>query len=103
VEKNKISSCDNHIYDVDAREKLVFKKKQYTFHKKKWKALYFDVSMSRMDKLLSEESICNVGSVVCCSFDCCQYFPHEKTSLVVKEFWKMSYEDQKVYGLDIPC
>ncbi len=50
----------------------------YTFHNKKWKALDFDVSMSRMDKLLSEEAICNVGSIVCCSFNCCQYFLHEK-------------------------
>jgi hypothetical protein len=80
VEKNKISSCDNHIYGVDAKGKFGVNMYIYiyTFHNKKWKALDFDVSMSRMDKLLSEEAICNVGSIVCCSFNCCQYFLHEK-------------------------
>ncbi len=37
-----------------------------------------------------------------CSLNCCQYFPHKKTALMRKEFWKLSYEDQKAYGLDIP-
>jgi hypothetical protein len=56
-----------------------------------------------MDKLLFEESICNVGTIVCYSLNYCQYLPHEKTTLNVrKKFWKIFYEDKKVYGLDIP-
>jgi hypothetical protein len=55
-----------------------------------------------MDKLLFEESICNVGTIVHCSLNCCQYFPHEKIAFVKEEFWKMFYEDQKAYGFDIP-
>ncbi len=97
-------SYDNsHISYVDAEGEIGVKKKQYTFHKRKRKALDFDVSMLRMDKLLFEESICNVGTIVCYSLNYCQYLPHEKTTLNVrKEFWKMFYENQKVYGLDIP-
>jgi len=93
---------DSHIFDVDVEWKIGVKKKQYTFHKRKRKVLDSDVSMSRMDKLLFEESICNVGTIVHCSLNCCQYFPHEKIAFVKEEFWKMFYEDQKAYGFDIP-
>jgi hypothetical protein len=62
---------DNHIFDVDAEGEVGVKKKQYIFHNKKKKALDFDVSMSRMDKLLSEESICDVGVVFHCSLNFC--------------------------------
>jgi len=78
------------------------KKKQYTFHKRKRMALYDDVLMSKINKLLSEESIRIVGATICCSLNCCQYFPHEKIALMKGEFWKMSYEDRNSYGLDIP-
>ncbi len=43
----------------------------YTFHNRKKKTLDFDVPMSRMDKLLSEESICDVGISFCCSLNFC--------------------------------
>jgi hypothetical protein len=78
------------------------KKKKKTFHKRKRKASNFDVSMSRMDKLLFEESICNVGTVIYYSLNCCQYFPHEKIAFMKEEFWKMFYVNQKAYGFDTP-
>jgi hypothetical protein len=64
---------DSHIFDVDVEQKIGVKKKQYTFHKRKRKALVSNVSMSRMDKLLFEESICNVGTIGYCILNCCQY------------------------------
>jgi hypothetical protein len=42
------------------------------------------------------------GSTNCSSLNCCQYFLCEKNALMKKEFWKMSYQDRKAYGLDIP-
>jgi hypothetical protein len=30
------------------------------------------------------------------------HFPHEKISWVKEEFWNMSFENQKFYGLNIP-
>ncbi len=102
--KALFKSYDNsHISYEDAKGEIGDKKKQYAFHKRKKKALDSDVSMLRMDKLLFEESICNVGIILCYFLNYCQYLPHEKTTLNVrKEFWKMFYEDQKVYGLNIP-
>jgi len=55
-----------------------------------------------MDKLLFEESICNIATIVYYSLNCCQYFPHEKNAFVKEEFWKMFYEGQKAYGFDTP-
>jgi hypothetical protein len=33
--------------------------------------------------------------------NCCQHFPCEKT-LLKQEFWSLSFENRKAYGLDIP-
>jgi hypothetical protein len=66
------------------------------------KALDVDVPMSRIDKLLFEESIQTIGVIVYYSLNCCQYFLWEKIALMRKEFWKMFCEDKKAYGLDIP-
>ncbi len=59
------------------------------------------VSISRMDRLLYEESTWNIG-VVCCFLNYSPHFPHEKIAWVKEEFWNMSFEDKKVYGLNIP-
>jgi hypothetical protein len=92
---------DNNIFDVDVREQFVWRKKK-TFHKRKRKALDVDVLMSRINKLLFEESIQTIGTIVCCSLNCCQYFLCKKIALMKEEFRKMLYENKKVYGLDIP-
>jgi hypothetical protein len=41
----------------------------------------------------------NVGAAKCCTMNCCQHFPHEK--MLKQEFWSLSFEDRKTYGLDI--
>ncbi len=47
---------DNHTFGLDAKRTISVKKKK-TFHKKNKKALNVNVPMSRIDKLLFEESI----------------------------------------------
>jgi hypothetical protein len=48
---------DNHISDVDVEGAIGVKKERYTFHKRKKKTLDVDIPVSRIDKLLFEESI----------------------------------------------
>ncbi len=52
--------------------------------------------------MLLEEFMHNVGAIKCCTMNCCQHFPHEKTLLLRQEFWNFSFEDHIAYGLDIP-
>jgi hypothetical protein len=52
--------------------------------------------------MLSEEFVRNVGVAKCCAMNCCQHFPHEKTLLLKQNFWSLSFEDHRAYGLDIP-
>ncbi len=52
-----LKSCnDNHIFGLNAKRTISVKNKN-TFHKKKRKALDVNVLVSRIDKLLSKESI----------------------------------------------
>jgi len=46
--------------------------------------------------------MCNVGATKCCTMNCCQYFPREKNLLLRYEFWNLSFEDCRAYGLNIP-
>jgi hypothetical protein len=59
-------------------------------------------SISRIEKMLSKEFVHNVGATKCCTMNCCQHFPHEKTLLLKQEFQSLSFEDRIPYGLDIP-
>jgi hypothetical protein len=52
--------------------------------------------------MLLEEFVCNASVTKCCTMNCCQHFPCEKTLLLKQEFWNLSFEDRKTYGLDIP-
>jgi hypothetical protein len=38
----------------------------------------------------------------CCAMNFCQHFSHKNTLLLRQEFWGLSFEDHKTYGLDIP-
>jgi hypothetical protein len=51
--------------------------------------------------MLLEELVHNVGAIKCCTMNCCQHFPCEKT-LLKQEFWSLSIEDRRAYGLNIP-
>jgi hypothetical protein len=61
----------------------------------------FKGSVFTIEKMLLEESMCNVGVALCCTMNCCQHFLHEKT-LLRQEFWSLFFENHKTYGLDIP-
>jgi len=78
------------------------RKNKYSFHNKKQSVADFEGSISRIEKVLSKESMCNVGVATCCTMNCCQHFPHEKTLLLKQEFWSLSFEDRIAYGLNIP-
>ncbi len=74
----------------------------YFLKTKKWSVGHSDRLVSRIDKLLSHESIRNVSSALCSTWNCYQHFPCEKTTLLKQEFWGLSFKECKVYGMDIP-
>ncbi len=88
--------------DVDDVGTIGVENKKYSFHKRKNNVINFEGSISRIEKVLLEESVCNVGAAKCCTMNCCQHFPHEKTLLLKQEFWSLSFEDHKASSLDIP-
>jgi hypothetical protein len=77
------------------------KKKKYSFHEKMQSVVNFEGSISRIEKMLAKEYVHNVGASKCCTMNCCQHFPCEKT-LLKQEFWSFPFEDHKTYGLNIP-
>ncbi len=77
------------------------KKKKYSFHIRKCNVIDSKGSISRIEKLMSEKFMHNVGVTKCCTTNCCQHFPHEKTLLLREEFSSLSFEDCKTCGLDI--
>ncbi len=50
----------SHILDIDEKEAIGVKKKQYTFHKKKQKACYFEGSISKIENV--KELVRNVNA-----------------------------------------
>jgi len=44
----------------------------------------------------------NVGAAKCCAINCYQHFSHKKTLLLKQEFWSLSFDNCKTYGLNIP-
>ncbi len=92
---------ENNIPTINEEGEIVIRKKQYTFQKKKRNVGHFDCSMSRIEKLLSQESIRNMNFTLCCTQNCCQHFLHEKMTLLREKFWGLSFEECKVYGMDI--
>jgi len=78
------------------------KKKKCSFHKKKQSLTNSNGSISKIEKMLSKESMRNVGAAKCCAMNCCQHVPYEKTLLLKQEFWSFSFEDYKTYGWHIP-
>jgi hypothetical protein len=58
--------------------------------------------MSMINKLLSQEFVQNVSFALCCAQNCYQCFLGQKTTLLREEFWGLSFEKCKAYGMDIP-
>jgi hypothetical protein len=44
----------------------------------------------------------SVSASNCCAMNYRQRFLHKKTLLLRQEFWSLSFEDHRTYGLDIP-
>jgi hypothetical protein len=76
-----ITFNDTHIPNVDDVEEIGVKKTKYSFHKRKRNVVDFKGSISRIEKVLLEEFVRNVGVAKCCTMNCCQHFPCEKTLL----------------------
>jgi hypothetical protein len=81
-----ISYDENNIPTIDEEGEIGVRKKQYTFQKRKRSVGHSNRSMSRIEKLLSQEFVQNVSFVLCCAQNCCQHFPCEKTTLLKEEF-----------------
>jgi hypothetical protein len=62
----------------------------------------FEGSISRIEKVLLEESMHNVGVAKCYTMNCYQHFFHGKILLLRQEFWSLSFENRTTYGLDFP-
>ncbi len=77
-------------------------KKKYSFHKTNQNVADVEGSISKIKKVLSKESMSNVGGAKCCAMNYFQHFLHEKTLLLKQKFWSLLFEDRKTYGLDIP-
>jgi hypothetical protein len=58
--------------------------------------------VSRIKKVLSEESYRGVRGVMCCSLNCCQQFLHEMMGLLTHEFWSKLFEEKSAHMFDIP-
>jgi hypothetical protein len=91
---------EGHVPNVDEMGVVGVKKKQYIFHKKKQGLCDFKGATSRIEKVLFEEFVQNVSALTCCGMNCCQRFPHKKMFLR-QEFWNLSFEDRRVYGLNL--
>jgi hypothetical protein len=58
------------------------KKKKYSFRKRMQNVVDSEGSISRIEKMLSEEFVCNVGVAKCWAMNFCQHFPHEMNLLL---------------------
>jgi len=76
--------------------------KNYNFNKRKWKEIVFVNLVSKIEKVVSEESCCRVGVVMCCSLNCRQHFPHQMTRILKHKFGNKSFEEKFNHTLDIP-
>jgi len=52
--------------------------------------------------VVSNEFSRNVNAILCCPWNYYHYFLHEKTLLLRKKFWGPSFQDYRMYGLNIP-
>ncbi len=102
MRKRLLAYNESHTLNVDDVGIIGLKKKQYYFYKKKQNVRDFKGSISRVEKLFSEEFVQNVSAYMCCRMKCCQHCLQEKTMLLKQKSWSFSFKNYKVYGLDIP-
>jgi hypothetical protein len=92
---------ESYVPKVDVRGMIGVKKKKYGFSKRKRKKIVSINSVSRIKKVLSEESCCGVKVVMCCLLNCCQHFLHQMIRILRREFWNKLFEERFVHKLDI--
>jgi hypothetical protein len=93
---------ENHILAVDEEGEITIKKNIYMFKRGNKGYVIYEALVSRIEKLLSNESIQNVSVVLYCPRNYYQYFPGEKALMLKEDFWGPSFEDYRAYGLNIP-
>jgi hypothetical protein len=57
--------------------------------------------MSRIEKFIFPRVHLDVSPTFHYARNCCQHFLHEKTTLLKKKFWGLSFEECRMYGMDI--
>ncbi len=78
------------------------KKKNSNFSKIKWKEIVFVNPISKIEKVLSEESCCGIRVVMCCSLNCCQHFLRQMIGILKHKFGNKSFEKKFKHTLDFP-
>jgi hypothetical protein len=76
LKKILFSYYENYIPEVDVEGMINVKKNIYSFNKRKQKEIVSLNFISRIEKVLNEESCHGVGAEMCCSLNCYQHFPH---------------------------
>jgi hypothetical protein len=82
------------------KEKLV-KEEVIYFSKEETNCWTFKLLSVKGLKVVVPGIVQKVGSALCCTWNYCQHFICEKT-LLKEEFWGLSFEECKTYGMDIP-
>ncbi len=72
LKKLLLSYDESYIPNIDVERMIVVKKN--SFNKRKWKEIVFVNFVSKIEKVLNEESCHGVKMVICCSLDYCQHF-----------------------------
>jgi hypothetical protein len=73
-----LSYDESYVLELDVEGMIGLKKKKYGFSKRKWKEIMSINSISKIEKVLSEESCRGVG-VAMCSLNYYQHFPCQMT------------------------
>jgi hypothetical protein len=91
---------ERYIPKVDVEGMIGVKKK--IISKIKQKEIVSINSVSRIKKVLNEQSCHGVRGVMCCSLNYYQYFPHQMIGILKHEFWNKLFEKRFAHMLDIP-
>ncbi len=97
-----LSYNESYVLEMNVEGIIGLKKKKYGFSKRKQKEILSITSISRIEKVLSEESCRGIGAAMCCSLSYYRHFPHQMIGILKHKFWNKSFEEKFVHMLDIP-
>jgi len=95
-----LSYNESYIPKVDVKRMISVKK--IKINKRKRKEIVSLNFVSRIEKVLSEESCCGVRTIMCCSLNYYQHFLWQMARLLKHEFWNKLFEEKIAHVLDIP-